>query len=75
MRGNWIGWLAEPSAIVATRPSLWGRARKRQGLGEAEPVTVTADDLAYVESVLRRESSEQAAILSRRQRAAGLSTG
>ena len=51
------------------------RARKRQGLPDGEPVTVTADDLAYVESILRRESSEQAAILSRRQRAAGLSTG
>ena len=51
------------------------RARKRQGLPDGESVTVTADDLAYVESILRRESSKQAAILSRRQRAAGLSTG
>ncbi len=31
--------------------------------------------LAYVESILRRESSEQAVVLTRRQRAAGPVTG
>ena len=49
------------------------RARKRQGVGEGEKVTVTADDLAYVERLLRRESSEQETVIDRRRRAAAIS--
>ncbi len=51
------------------------RARKRQGLEQGDKVTVTADDLAYVERLLRRESSEQQTVTDRRRQAAALSAG
>jgi DNA transposition AAA+ family ATPase len=47
------------------------RARKRQDLGEAETVTVLADDLEWVETRLRQEASEQDVVRERRKRAAG----
>ncbi|MHC4867663.1 MAG: AAA family ATPase, partial [Planctomycetota bacterium] len=46
------------------------RARKRQGLGEDDKVTVVADDLEWVEAHLRQEASEQDAVMARRKRAA-----
>ena len=48
------------------------RARKRQGIAEGAKVTVTADDLEWVETRVRRESSEQATVTDRRRRVAGL---
>jgi hypothetical protein len=45
------------------------RARKRQNLTEEDRVTVTADDLGWVESRLRQESAEQDAVAYRKQRA------
>jgi len=45
------------------------RARKRQQLGDDDRVTVTADDLAWVEARLRQESAEQDAANERRKRA------
>ncbi len=50
------------------------RARKRQGLADGARVTVTADDLDWVERHLRRESSEQEAVKDRRKRAARVET-
>ncbi|MGB2985150.1 MAG: AAA family ATPase, partial [Phycisphaerae bacterium] len=51
------------------------RAHKRQGLTDGEKVTVTADDLEWVEARLRRESSEQETIRDRRRLAAGAASG
>jgi len=51
------------------------RARKRQNLSEGERVTVTGDDLEWVENQLRRESSEQETAKDRRRRVAGLVSG
>ncbi len=51
------------------------RARKRQGVDEHENVTVTANDLEYVEQILRRELSEQQAIRDRRKLAAEVNSG
>ena len=48
------------------------RARKRQEVGEHDPVTVVAADLEWVESRLRREASERETVQDRRRRAAGL---
>ena len=48
------------------------RARKRQGLDDEATVTVTADDLEWVELHLRQESGEQATAIERK-RTAGLS--
>ena len=48
------------------------KARKRQGVGEHDPVTVIADDLEWVESRLRREASERETVQDCRRRAAGL---
>ena len=42
------------------------RARKRQNRGADDPVTVTADDLAYVEARLRKEAGEQQTVHDRR---------
>ncbi len=42
------------------------RARKRQNRGADAPVTVTADDLAYVEARLRKEAREQEIVHDRR---------
>jgi hypothetical protein len=42
------------------------RARKRLGLADGETVTVTADDLRWTETRLRRESSERDMIEHRR---------
>ena len=47
------------------------RARKRQGVAEGDKVTVTADDLQWVETRLRQESGEQQAAEDRRKRAVG----
>ncbi len=44
------------------------RARKRLGLSDEDKVTVTASDLEWVESRLRRESAEQEAVNERRTR-------
>jgi|GEM_PF-2493516 len=38
------------------------RARKRQGVSDGDKVTVTADNLAWRESNLRQERSEQEAV-------------
>jgi DNA transposition AAA+ family ATPase len=43
-------------------------ARRRQGVADGEPVTVTAADLEWVEKNLRRESSEQHRITERQRR-------
>lgn len=45
------------------------RARKRNGIAEDKDVTVTADDLAFVETKMRPDVSEQQAIKDRRQAA------
>jgi DNA transposition AAA+ family ATPase len=50
------------------------RARKRQGLGDEDRVTVTADDLEWVEARLRQEASEQDLASDRRRRAVGAVT-
>jgi hypothetical protein len=50
------------------------RARKRQGLTDGEKVTITADDLEWVETRLRQESSERETIRDRRTRSAGLAS-
>ena len=47
------------------------RARKRQGLADDAKVTVTADDLQWVEARLRQEASEQDLASERRKRAVG----
>jgi DNA transposition AAA+ family ATPase len=44
------------------------RARKRQNLGDDQPVTVIADDLEWVETRLRQEATEQNVVLESRQR-------
>jgi DNA transposition AAA+ family ATPase len=51
------------------------RARKRQGVMDGDKVTVTADDLEWVETRLRMESSEQEAVKDRRRRVAGAMSG
>jgi DNA transposition AAA+ family ATPase len=51
------------------------RARKRQGLSEGEKVIVTGDDLEWVETRLRQESSEQEAVKDRRRRAVAAMSG
>ena len=48
------------------------RARKRQGLSEGDKVTVTADDLEWVETRLRQESSERQAARDRQRHVVGL---
>lgn len=48
------------------------RARKRQGLGDDDKVTVYADDLEWVETRLRQETAEQDVVKERRKRAAGV---
>ncbi len=50
-------------------------ARKRQRLGDGKKVTVTGDDLEWVEGRLRRESSEQETVKDRQRRVAGLVSG
>jgi len=50
------------------------RACKRQGLTDGEKVTVTADDLEWVETRLRQESSERDIVRDRRTRSAGLAS-
>ena len=45
------------------------RARKRQSIGDDERVTVLADDLEWVESRLRQESTELSAASNRRKMA------
>ena len=45
------------------------RARKRMGLDDDVAVTVTAEDLEWVETRLRQETGEQLAIIERRKRA------
>lgn len=45
------------------------RARKRQGLDVEDTVTVTADDLAYTEAVLKRSIADQEQAAMRRRRA------
>ena len=44
------------------------RARKRMGLDDEAAVTVTAEDLEWVETRLRQETGEQVAIIQRRTR-------
>ncbi len=51
------------------------RARKRQGSADGDKVTVTADDLEWVETRLRQESGEQEAAKDRRRRAVGAASG
>ncbi len=51
------------------------RARKRQGLGEGDKVTVSSADLEWVEARLKQESTEQARIDDRRRLAAGMVGG
>ena len=51
------------------------RARKRQDLGDIDKVTVTGDDLEWVEAKLRQETSEQNAVKDRRRRAASAVSG
>lgn len=51
------------------------RARKRAGLGDSDKVTVVADDLAWVEAHLRKESAEKSMIEDRRRRAAAAVSG
>ena len=51
------------------------RARKRQGLGEGDKVTVSAVDLEWVETRLKQESTEQARIDDRRRQATGMVSG
>jgi len=46
------------------------RARRRQNLADGDQVTVTAEDLEWVETRLRQESGEQSMAAQRRQRAA-----
>lgn len=46
------------------------RARNRRGVTDDEKVTITAADLEWVETRLRRESSEQQTVIDRRKRAA-----
>jgi len=48
------------------------RARRRQGMDDASPVTVIAADLEFAEAALRQESGEQEAALTRRRDAAAL---
>ena len=43
------------------------RARKRQNKGDSETVTVTADDLYYSDTNLRREKGERELINERRR--------
>ena len=50
------------------------RARKRQGLTDGEKITITADDLEWVETRLRQESSERDIARDRRTRSAGLAS-
>ena len=51
------------------------RARKRSGVSDTETVTVTADDLEWVETRLRQETTELNAVKDRRRRAAGAISG
>jgi DNA transposition AAA+ family ATPase len=51
------------------------RARRRQGLGDTDKVTITGADLEWVEARLRRESSEQEAVKDRRRRMAAAVSG
>jgi len=50
------------------------RASKRQDLDEHDKVTVTADDLEWVESHLRQEASEQETVIERRRDVAAASS-
>jgi DNA transposition AAA+ family ATPase len=50
------------------------RARKRQEITDGQAVTVTADDLEFVETRLRQESSERDIVRDRRTRSAGLAS-
>lgn len=50
------------------------RARKRQDVGESEKVTVYADDLAWVASILHRYSGERETTRKHTKRAEGAST-
>jgi len=51
------------------------RARKRAGLGDEDKVTVTADDLEWVEARLRQEAGEQDTVADRRKRVSDAVSG
>lgn len=46
------------------------RARKRKGLSEGAKVTINADDLDYVDRLLRKESGERSRSKERQRRMA-----
>lgn len=70
---NMLGYGSLRSCKMLLRNAV-RRARKRQELTDGEKVTVTADDLEWAETRLRRESSERDIIRDRRTRSAGLAS-